>query len=166
MNSPQYVLKRQFSSSKILLHTPRALQRRSTGGVSRFVHAHALHNSGTLRLQSVLRPYIEWQGAVDCRQTTLRTTAASAHVRSSFQSSTITVERKGAPFSPVNIGMTAFLKGNNDYPKIPTEAYNLLVNYKSYNTNKNYPRRIRSSGISKRRKMNKGRWRLPSHPML
>jgi hypothetical protein len=30
----------------------------------------------------------------------------------------------------------AYLKGNNDYPKTPTEAYNLLVNYKSYNTNK------------------------------
>ncbi len=26
-----------------------------------------------------------------------------------------------------------FLKGNNDYPKTPTEAYNLLVNYRSYN---------------------------------
>jgi hypothetical protein len=30
-----------------------------------------------------------------------------------------------------------FLKGNNDYPETPTEAYNLLVNYRSYNnTNK------------------------------
>jgi len=27
----------------------------------------------------------------------------------------------------------AFLKGNNDYPKTPTEAYNLLVNYRQYN---------------------------------
>jgi len=29
-----------------------------------------------------------------------------------------------------------YLKGNNDYPKTPTEAYNLLVNYRSYNHNK------------------------------
>jgi hypothetical protein len=29
-----------------------------------------------------------------------------------------------------------FLKGNNDYPKTPTEAYNLLVNYRHYNNNK------------------------------
>jgi hypothetical protein len=29
-----------------------------------------------------------------------------------------------------------FLKGNNDYPVTPTEAYNLLVNYRSYNNNK------------------------------
>jgi hypothetical protein len=30
-----------------------------------------------------------------------------------------------------------FLKGNNDYPETPTEAYNLLVNYRTYtNTNK------------------------------
>jgi hypothetical protein len=29
-----------------------------------------------------------------------------------------------------------FLKGNNDHPKMPKEANNLLVNYKSYNTNK------------------------------
>jgi hypothetical protein len=28
-----------------------------------------------------------------------------------------------------------FLKGNNDYPKTPTEACNLLVNYRSYNNN-------------------------------
>jgi len=27
-----------------------------------------------------------------------------------------------------------FLKGNNDYPKTPTEAYNLLVNYRNYVT--------------------------------
>jgi hypothetical protein len=30
----------------------------------------------------------------------------------------------------------AFLKGNNDYPTNPTEAYNLLVNYQTYNKNK------------------------------
>ncbi len=30
----------------------------------------------------------------------------------------------------------AFLKGNNDYPETPTEAYNLLVNYRNYNNNK------------------------------
>jgi len=29
-----------------------------------------------------------------------------------------------------------FLKGNNDYPVTPTEAYNLLVNYRSYSNNK------------------------------
>jgi hypothetical protein len=29
-----------------------------------------------------------------------------------------------------------YLKGNNDYPETPTEAYNLLVNYRSYNNNK------------------------------
>jgi hypothetical protein len=29
-----------------------------------------------------------------------------------------------------------YLMGNNNYPKTPTEAYNLLVNYKNYNTNK------------------------------
>jgi hypothetical protein len=29
-----------------------------------------------------------------------------------------------------------FLKGNNDYPKTPTEAYNLLVNYRHYSNNK------------------------------
>jgi hypothetical protein len=29
-----------------------------------------------------------------------------------------------------------FLKGNNDYPEMLTEAYNLLVNYMSYNNNK------------------------------
>jgi hypothetical protein len=28
-----------------------------------------------------------------------------------------------------------FLKGNNDYPKTPVEAYNLLVNYRHYNNN-------------------------------
>jgi hypothetical protein len=28
------------------------------------------------------------------------------------------------------------LKGNNDYPVTPTEEYNLLVNYRSYNNNK------------------------------
>ena len=26
--------------------------------------------------------------------------------------------------------------GKNKYPKTPTEAYNLLVNYKNYNANK------------------------------
>jgi hypothetical protein len=30
-----------------------------------------------------------------------------------------------------------FIKGNNDYPKTPTEACNLLVNYRSYNNNNN-----------------------------
>jgi len=30
----------------------------------------------------------------------------------------------------------AFLKGNNDYPTTPTEAYNLLVNYQNYSNNK------------------------------
>jgi hypothetical protein len=30
----------------------------------------------------------------------------------------------------------AFLKGNNDYPETPNEAYNLLVNYRNYNNNK------------------------------
>jgi hypothetical protein len=29
-----------------------------------------------------------------------------------------------------------FLKGNDNYPKTPTEAYNLLVNYKNYNSTK------------------------------
>jgi hypothetical protein len=29
-----------------------------------------------------------------------------------------------------------FVKGNNDYPETPTEAYNLLVNYRSYNNQK------------------------------
>jgi hypothetical protein len=29
-----------------------------------------------------------------------------------------------------------FLKGNNDYPETPTDAYNLLVNYRSYINNK------------------------------
>jgi hypothetical protein len=38
----------------------------------------------------------------------------------------------------------AYLKGNNDYPETPTEAYNLLVNYKSYNTNK---RTIQPGGL-------------------
>jgi hypothetical protein len=28
-----------------------------------------------------------------------------------------------------------FLKGNNDYPTTPTEAYNLLINYKNNNNN-------------------------------
>jgi hypothetical protein len=28
------------------------------------------------------------------------------------------------------------LKGNNDYPTAPTEAYNLFVNYRNYNNNK------------------------------
>ncbi len=28
-----------------------------------------------------------------------------------------------------------FLKGNNDYPETPTEAYNLLVNYRTYTNN-------------------------------
>lgn len=27
-----------------------------------------------------------------------------------------------------------FLKGHDDYPKTPTEAYNLLVNYRNYIT--------------------------------
>jgi len=36
-----------------------------------------------------------------------------------------------------------YLKGNNDYPKTPTEAYNLLVNYRNYNQNK----RTASQGI-------------------
>jgi hypothetical protein len=31
----------------------------------------------------------------------------------------------------------AFLKGRNDYPETPTEAYNLLVNYRNYATNPN-----------------------------
>jgi hypothetical protein len=30
----------------------------------------------------------------------------------------------------------AYLKGNNDYPRTPTEAYNLLVNYRNYSANK------------------------------
>jgi len=30
----------------------------------------------------------------------------------------------------------SYLKGNNDYPTTPMEAYNLLVNYKNYNSNK------------------------------
>jgi len=30
----------------------------------------------------------------------------------------------------------AFLKGNNDYPTTPTEAYDLLVNYQNYSSNK------------------------------
>jgi hypothetical protein len=30
----------------------------------------------------------------------------------------------------------AYLKGNNDYPTTPTESYNLLVNYKTYSSNK------------------------------
>jgi hypothetical protein len=29
-----------------------------------------------------------------------------------------------------------YLKGNNNYPTTPAEAYNLLVNYKNYSTNK------------------------------
>jgi hypothetical protein len=29
-----------------------------------------------------------------------------------------------------------FLKGHNNYPKTPTEAYNLLVNYKNYGNQK------------------------------
>jgi hypothetical protein len=32
----------------------------------------------------------------------------------------------------------SFLKGNNDYPTTPTEAYNLLVNYRKYNNNKRH----------------------------
>jgi len=39
-----------------------------------------------------------------------------------------------------------YLKGNNDYPTTPTEAYNLLVNnYKNYSTNK---RRIVGGNIN------------------
>jgi hypothetical protein len=30
----------------------------------------------------------------------------------------------------------AFLKGNNDYPTTPIEAYSLLFNYRNYNNNK------------------------------
>ena len=30
----------------------------------------------------------------------------------------------------------AYLKGSNDYPRTPTEAYNLLVNYRTYSANK------------------------------
>jgi len=30
----------------------------------------------------------------------------------------------------------AYLKGNNDYPRTPTEAYNLLVNYQNYSVKK------------------------------
>ncbi len=30
-----------------------------------------------------------------------------------------------------------FLNGNNNYPKTPMEAYNLLVNYRKYNSNRN-----------------------------
>lgn len=30
----------------------------------------------------------------------------------------------------------AYLKGNNDYPQTPTEAYNVLVNYRNYSGNK------------------------------
>jgi hypothetical protein len=32
-----------------------------------------------------------------------------------------------------------FLNGNNDYPKTPMEAYNLVVNYRSYNNNQKRP---------------------------
>jgi len=35
-----------------------------------------------------------------------------------------------------------YLKGNNDYPETPTEAYNLLVNYRSYNNNKDQQARV------------------------
>jgi hypothetical protein len=30
----------------------------------------------------------------------------------------------------------AYLKGNNNYPRTPTKAYNLLVNYRNYSANK------------------------------
>jgi hypothetical protein len=33
----------------------------------------------------------------------------------------------------------SYLKGNNDYPNNPTEAYNLLVNYKNYNSKRSLP---------------------------
>lgn len=39
----------------------------------------------------------------------------------------------------------SYLKGNNDYPSTPTEAYNLLVNYKNHNFDKHW--RARPSGV-------------------
>jgi len=48
-----------------------------------------------------------------------------------------------------------YLKGNNDYPTTPTEAYNLLVNnYKNYSTNK---RTARQGGLEQVAFVTKGK---------